>query len=71
MLELGPLGYMGPTKVVGVVLVHPFFGGTDDDKIWLIVSLMNLFPNFFPFSLCFEISKFMQERRVDNPLSLA
>ena len=69
--RVGSIGYMGPTKVVGVVSVHPYFGGTDDDKIWLIVSLMNLFPNFFPHPFCFEISKFMQERQVDNPLSLA
>ncbi|GAV86742.1 Abhydrolase_3 domain-containing protein [Cephalotus follicularis] len=31
---VGSIGLPG-VKVVGVILVHPYFGGTDDDKMWL------------------------------------
>ncbi|KAG6711441.1 hypothetical protein I3843_05G047900 [Carya illinoinensis] len=33
-VRVGSIGLPG-VKVVGVVLVHPYFGGTDDDRMWL------------------------------------
>ncbi|GMY06006.1 probable carboxylesterase 1 [Fagus crenata] len=31
----------GGVKLIGVVLVHPYFGGTDDDKMWLYMCPEN------------------------------
>ncbi|KAI3441375.1 uncharacterized protein J3R85_002660 [Psidium guajava] len=33
--RVGSIGLPQGVKVVGVILVHPFFGGTDDDQMWL------------------------------------
>lgn len=33
-VRVGSIGLPG-TNVVGVILAHPYFGGTDDDKMWL------------------------------------
>lgn len=40
MVRVGPTGSSG-VKVVGLVLVQPFFGGTDDDQIWLYMCPEN------------------------------
>ncbi|KAK9286277.1 hypothetical protein L1049_014667 [Liquidambar formosana] len=35
-VRVGSIGLPG-VKLVGVALVHPYFGGTDDDKMWLFM----------------------------------
>ncbi|KAI6701303.1 hypothetical protein NL676_015627 [Syzygium grande] len=39
--RVGSIGLPRGVKVVGVVLVHPFFGGTDDDEMWLYACQTN------------------------------
>lgn len=39
-VRVGSIGLPG-VKVVGMVLVHPYFGGTDDDKMWMYMCPMN------------------------------
>lgn len=39
-VRVGSIGLTG-VRVVGVVLVHPYFGGTDDDKMWLYMCPTN------------------------------
>lgn len=38
--RVGSLGLPG-VKVVGMIFVHPFFGGTEDDKMWLYMCPSN------------------------------
>ncbi|KAI3441373.1 uncharacterized protein J3R85_002658 [Psidium guajava] len=33
--RVGSIGLPQGVKVVGVILVHPYFGGTEDDQMWL------------------------------------
>lgn len=33
--RVGTIGLPAGVKVVGLILVHPFFGGTEDDEMWL------------------------------------
>ncbi|XP_004294837.1 PREDICTED: 2-hydroxyisoflavanone dehydratase-like [Fragaria vesca subsp. vesca] len=40
LFRVGSIGLPG-AKVVGAVLVHPYFGGTDDDKMWLYMNKEN------------------------------
>ncbi|XP_030450790.2 2-hydroxyisoflavanone dehydratase-like [Syzygium oleosum] len=40
-VQVGSIGLPRGVKVVGVVLVHPFFGGTDDDEMWLYACQTN------------------------------
>ncbi|EEF43677.1 2-hydroxyisoflavanone dehydratase [Ricinus communis] len=40
VVRVGSMGLLG-VKVVGMVLVHPCFGGTDDDKMWLYMCPSN------------------------------
>jgi acetyl esterase/lipase len=39
-VRVGTLGLLG-VKVVGLILVHPFFGGTEDDHMWLYMCPTN------------------------------
>ncbi|GLT37008.1 hypothetical protein SLA2020_113520 [Shorea laevis] len=39
-VRVGSIGLPG-VVVVGMVLVHPYFGGTDDDKMWLYMCPTN------------------------------
>jgi acetyl esterase/lipase len=38
--RVGSIGLPG-VKVVGMIMVHPFFGGTEDDKMWLYMCPSN------------------------------
>lgn len=38
--RVGSVGLPG-VKVAGAILVHPYFGGTDDDKMWLYINKEN------------------------------
>ncbi|KAF9684291.1 hypothetical protein SADUNF_Sadunf04G0102700 [Salix dunnii] len=38
--RVGSIGLPG-VKVVGMILVHPFFGGTEDDQMWLYMCPSN------------------------------
>ncbi|GMH10035.1 hypothetical protein Nepgr_011876 [Nepenthes gracilis] len=38
--RVGSIGLPG-VRVVGAILVHPFFGGTDDDRMWLYMCPTN------------------------------
>lgn len=38
--RVGSIGLPG-VKVVGMILVHPFFGGTEDDEMWLYMNPTN------------------------------
>jgi acetyl esterase/lipase len=39
-VRVGTLGLQG-VKLVGLILVHPFFGGTEDDHMWLYMCPTN------------------------------
>ncbi|GLT98332.1 hypothetical protein SLE2022_158410 [Rubroshorea leprosula] len=39
--RVGSIGLPPNVKVVGVVMVHPFFGGTEDDEMWLSMCPTN------------------------------
>jgi acetyl esterase/lipase len=39
--RVGSIGLPRGVKVVGVVMVHPFFGGTKDDEMWLYMCPTN------------------------------
>ncbi|XP_031280119.1 probable carboxylesterase 7 [Pistacia vera] len=38
--QVGSIGLPG-VKVVGVILIHPYFGGTEDDQMWLYMNPSN------------------------------
>ncbi|GAV86740.1 Abhydrolase_3 domain-containing protein [Cephalotus follicularis] len=40
VVRVGEVGLPG-VRIIGVVLVHPFFGGTEDDKMWLYMCPTN------------------------------
>ncbi|KAI4367620.1 hypothetical protein MLD38_023336 [Melastoma candidum] len=39
--QVGAVGLPGQTRVEGAILVHPFFGGTEDDAMWMYMCPMN------------------------------
>lgn len=42
--KVGSIGLPGRVRVVGAVLVHPFFGGSEDDDLWLHMCPTNEGP---------------------------
>ncbi|KAF8013686.1 hypothetical protein BT93_I1522 [Corymbia citriodora subsp. variegata] len=39
--RVGTIGLPQGVKVVGIILAHPYFGGTDDDQMWLFMCPTN------------------------------
>lgn len=40
-VRVGSIGLAAGVKVVGVILGHPYFGGTEDDKMWMYMCPEN------------------------------
>ncbi|XP_030520169.1 2-hydroxyisoflavanone dehydratase-like [Rhodamnia argentea] len=39
--RVGSIGLPAGVRVVGVILIHPYFGGTEDDQMWLYMCPTN------------------------------